>query len=146
MKTYIISDEKSRGNAMLQLQALSLEPVHVVEIKKHVKQRNHEQNSLQWAGMLADYSMQVVVDGRQYTAKVWHEHLKELHLPEQYEEGITLKNYVKWQEMPDGKLRLIGSTKQLTTKGFSEYMERCHAYGAQELEIRFTASPNQQNH
>lgn len=143
MQIIRIANEQARKYALLQIQALSLEPVMAVEIKRDVKKRSNVQNSLQWVGMLADFSEQGVVDGRTFSVKVWHEYLKEKLLPEHYEEGITLKGYVKWQEMPDGTLRCIGSTTKLTTRGMSEYMERCYAYGTEELEIRFTASPNQ---
>jgi len=142
MQIIRIANESARNSALLQIQALSLEPVMQVEIKKFTKKRSGEQNSLQWAGMLSDFSEQGVINGKTFSVKVWHEYLKELFLPDQEEEGITLKGYAKWQAMPDGSLRCIGSTTKLTTKGFSEYMERCYSYGAQELEIRFKASGN----
>lgn len=146
MQIIRIANEAARNLALMQIQALSLEPVMQVEIKRFVKKRNNGQNSFQWVGMLADFSEQGVFDGRTFGVKVWHDYLKEKFLPESYEEGITLKGYVKWQEMPDGSLRCIGSTTKLTTKGFSEYMERCYSYGSQELEIRFTASTNEVIH
>lgn len=142
MQIIRIANEAARNSALMQIQALSLEPVMQVEIKKYVKKRSGGQNSFQWVGMLADFSEQGVIDGRIFSVKVWHDYLKELFLPDRHEEGITLKGYVKWQAMPDGSMRCVGSTTKLTTKGFSEYMERCYSYGSQELEIRFSASSN----
>lgn len=140
---FIITSDQAKAAAQRAITGLTFDKPMVVEIKPHVKKRNNGQNSLQWVGMLADYSMQVVIDGRQFAVNTWHEHLKEKFLPEQYEEGITLKGYQKWLEMPDGSLKMIGSTTKLTTRGMSEYMEKCYAYGAQDLGIMFTASPNQ---
>ena len=93
---------------------------------------------MQWAGMLGDFAEQGVIDGRRFSQKVWHEYLKEKFLPDFPQDGITLKGYEKWLEMPSGEIRLVGSTTKLTTKGFSEYITQCHAFGAGELGIRFT--------
>ena len=113
----------------------------VVTIANYVKKRSSGQNSLQWVSILGDFSIQGIINGKQFSANVWHEYLKEMLLPEEFTEGETLNNYCKWQEMPDGKLKLIGSTTNLTTLGFSNYIEKCYAYGTQELDIKFMASP-----
>lgn len=47
---------------------------------------------------------------------------------------------MKWLEMPDGRLKMIGSTTKLTTSGFSDYLEQCYALGC-DLDVRFTANP-----
>ena len=125
---------------LLQLQALSCEPVKVVEVKPFQKLRTGDQNRLMWKSLMGDIASQAFVDGRQFSQKVWHEHLKELFLPEQAEEGITTADYVKWLEMPDGSLKMVGSTTKLTTRGMSDYLEQCYAYGC-ELGVRFTVSP-----
>jgi hypothetical protein len=78
------------------------------------------------------------VEGKRYSEEVWHEILKARFLPDQPTDGITLKGYKKWLEMPDGSMHLVGSTTKLTTRGFSKYLEDCMAWGASELGIRFT--------
>ena len=145
MKSHIIRTDKDKEIVIRIINELVINRPYVIDIKQYVKPRTNGQNSFLWVGMLADFSMQVFVDGKQFSVNTWHEYLKELHLPEQYEEGITLKNYKKWEEMPNGKLKMVGSTKKLTTKGFSEYMERCYNYGTYEHDIQFTAAPNQYN-
>lgn len=102
-------------------------------------QRRAAQNALQWASILGDFEEQVYAGGRQWSKQVWHEHLKSLFLPEKSEDGITLDGYQKYIEMPDGALRMIGSTTKLTVKGFAQYCEQCRAYGEQEFGIRFSA-------
>lgn len=135
----VIDSQQSRFQAVEAVKNITREPLMVVTIAPYKKKRSNGQNSLQWVALLGDFSMQAIIDGRQFAANVWHEHLKEQFLPESYEEGITLKGYMKWQEMPSGNLKMVGSTTKLTTKGFSEYMDRCYAYGGGELGIRFTA-------
>ena len=72
-----------------------------------------------------------------YTRK---KHLKALFLPDEASEELTLPAYVKYQEMPDGKLMMVGSTTKLTTKGMSLYFEQLYAYAVTELDVRFTAN------
>ncbi len=138
--TIKIDSEAAKKRAHGVLDDLAIDGKHCVEFKPYVKKRSNGQNSFQWVALLGDISMQGIIDGKQFSAAVWHEFLKEKLLPEQYEEGITLKSYAKWQEMPDGTLRMIGSTTKLTTKGFSQYVEKCYAWGTTELGIRFTAA------
>ena len=142
---YTLHNEQVKQNCIKAIHAVdvSVSPVMEVSIKKFVKQRTTAQNSLQWVGMLADFSLQGVMRGRKYDCDIWHEFLKMSFLPEQEEEGITLEGYVKWRELPDGTLQCIGSTKGLTTIGIGQYWDRCYEFGARELEIRFTASPKQ---
>ena len=47
------------------------------------------------------------------------------------------EGYRKYEETPDGKRILIGSTQKLTKHGFSLYMEQIYAYGA-DLGVRFS--------
>lgn len=141
MADFIINSRESRHAAVEAVKNITAEPLMMVTIAPYVKKRSKSQNSMQWVALLGDFSMQVIIDGKQFAANVWHEHLKEKCLPGLPEEGITLKGYVKWMEMPCGKLKLVGSTTKLTTKGFSDYIERCYAYGVTEFDIRFSANP-----
>jgi hypothetical protein len=45
--------------------------------------------------------------------------------------------------MPSGERVLIGSTTQLTVRGFAQYLTRVEAYGAQELSVEFHANPRE---
>ena len=142
---YILNSQQVKDACIKAIQAidLSITPFMCVEILPFRKMRTSEQNALMWSGMLDDFAEQVFIDGMQFSKNIWHEQLKEMFLPEYYDKELTRKNYVKWVKMPNGKYNLEGSTTHLTTKGMNSYLEKCYAYGAQELEIRFSASPNQ---
>lgn len=111
-------------------------PLQVV-VSEYKARRSAEQNSRMWAAITQQIAEQAWVNGRQYSEKVWHEHLKEQFLPA--EDGPSKrvrKGYRKWADMPDGTLRLIGSTTQLTTYGMTEYQTAIEAYATQELGVR----------
>ena len=104
-------------------------PLEVV-IRERVKARGLDQNALMWAGPLADIAAQAWVNGRQFSAEVWHEHFKREHLPEEFDPELTKEGYRKWDYTPAGERVLIGSTTQLTKRGFSQYLEQIEADGA----------------
>jgi len=112
-------------------------------LREKVKLRKPTQNDLMWAGPLKDIEEQGWLAGQSFHAKVWHEYFKELFLPEQAEEGITKEGYVKWGLNPKGERIVIGSTTDLTTGGFSIYLEKLYAYGANELNVKFSANPRE---
>ena len=137
--TFVI-DERGPIEAQKALGKLPTDGSMEVVIQKHVKKRTQGQNRYQWKAILGDISRQVRIDGKSYTPKIWHEHLKGLFLPDVADEELTLTSYVKWQEMPDGTLKMVGSTTKLTTKGMSIYFEKLYAYAVTELDVRFSAN------
>ena len=137
--TFVI-DERGPIEAQKALGKLPTDGSMEVVIQKHVKKRTQGQNRYQWKAILGDISRQVRIDGKSYTPKIWHEHLKGLFLPDVADEELTLPSYVKWQEMPDGTLKMVGSTTKLTTKGMSIYFEKLYAYAVTELDVRFSAN------
>jgi hypothetical protein len=106
-----------------------MRPIEVL-IREQPKTRHADQNNLMWAGPLKDIAEQAWIDGRRYSAEVWHEHFKTEYLPEEFEEGITKEGYRKWDYTPKGNRVLIGSTTGLTVKGFAQYLEQVMADGA----------------
>jgi hypothetical protein len=140
MKFTFVIDERGPIEAQKALGKLPTDRSMEVVIQKHVKKRTDGQNRYQWKAILGDISRQVRIDGKGYTPKIWHEHLKGLFLPDVPSEEITLPDYVKWEEMPDGTLKMVGSTTKLTTKGMSIYFEKLYAYAVTELDVRFTAN------
>ena len=134
----LLKEKMEHINAALN-KAIEVGGMEVV-IQKHVKKRTDGQNRYQWKAILGDISRQVRIDGKSYTPKIWHEHLKELFLPDEASEELTLPGYIKWQEMPDGTLKMVGSTTKLTTKGMSIYFEKLYAYAVTELDVRFSAN------
>lgn len=104
-------------------------PLEVI-IREPVKARGLDANALMWVGPLADIAAQAWVQGRQFSAEVWHEHFKREHLPEEFDPELTKDGYRKWDYTPTGERVLIGSTTQLTKRGFSLYLEQIEADGA----------------
>ncbi len=95
-----------------------------------------------WAGPLRDIAEQAWIEGRQHSAEVWHEYFKRELLPEEFDPERCKENYAKWAYDPGGERVLIGSTTQLTVKGFAEYLTAIEAFGA-ALGVMFSASPNE---
>lgn len=122
------------------LNCVPLDPDKPIEfiLREEQKQRKLDQNALMWVNQLADISAQAYIEGRTYSAKVWHEHFKELYLPEEHEDGITKEGYRKYDYTPGGKRVLVGSTTQLTVRGFALYLTQIDAFGA-SLGVMFSA-------
>lgn len=109
-------------------------PLEVL-IREPVKARGMDQNALMWVGPLADIAAQAWVQGRQFSADVWHEHFKREYLPEEDAENLheLVKDPFKWRKWdytPTGERVLIGSTTQLTKRGFALYLQQVEADGA----------------
>ena len=131
------------GNHQLQtaitvLQNVPIDPARPLEIRigEKVRDRNADQNALMWSGPLKDIADQAYINGRTFSAEVWHEHFKREFLPEEADPEITKENYCKCAYTPASERVLIGSTTQLTTKGFAQYLEQIYAYGG-NLGVRF---------
>ena len=140
MKVTFRINQRTQFYAAKAVNDLPTDESMVVIIQRYTKKRTNGQNKYQWKAILGDISRQVRIDGKGFTPKIWHEHLKGLFLPDEASEELTLPDYVKWQEMPDGTLKMVGSTTKLTTKGMSIYFEEIYAYAVTELNVRFMAN------
>ncbi|TAL90931.1 MAG: hypothetical protein EPN62_00935 [Candidimonas sp.] len=109
---------------------------------EEVKVRKPDQNSLMWVGPLADIADQAWVDGRTYCAETWHEHFKRQYLPEEFDPELCKEGYQKWDYTPTGERVLIGSTTQLTIKGFAQYLTQVQADGA-NMGVMFHENPRE---
>lgn len=101
-----------------------------VTIEPFVKPRKDSQNRLMWKCQLGDIAEQAFLNGRQFSKDAWHYYFKQQFLPEEYDRELTKKGYKKWDYTPDGERILVGSTTQLTVKGFSQYLTQIEAFGA----------------
>lgn len=110
-------------------------------LREEVKARKPDQNSLMWAGPLSDIAEQGYVDGRTYTATVWHEFFKREYLPEVFDPELCKDGYRKWDYTPKGDRVLVGSTTDLTVRGFALYLKQVEAYAQVELGVQFHANP-----
>ena len=111
-------------------------PLEVI-IREEQKGRSLSANALMWAGPLNDIATQAWVHGRQYSALIWHEYFKEKFLPDFPDPKQVKEGYLKYEETPDGRKVLVGSTNKLTKYGFNLYIENIYAYGA-ELGVKFS--------
>ena len=117
-------------NTILQLVPnLPIDPDHPLEvvIREKVEVRKPSANSAFWAGPMKDIAEQVWVEGRRYSAKVWAEEFKEEFLPEEFDPELTLEGYVKWGFDRKGRKILVGSTTDLTSRGFALYRRQVEA-------------------
>lgn len=115
------------------LPADAAKPLEVV-IREEKKPRKPDQNALMWSGPLRDIAEQAWVCGNQFDVKTWHEHYKREYLPDEadpcFDPSHVKDGYRKWAYSPKGEQILIGSTTDLTVKGFSVYLELIYADGA----------------
>jgi hypothetical protein len=138
-RVFKIDSDKSKYYAIQALKAISdyTKPQKMI-LEPEKKRRSNAQNSLMWVSLLGDFSMQVDFDGKKFLPDIWHDQLKKDFMPDPGTDE-TLPTYKKWDEMPDGSLKCVASTKLLTKKGMDIYLTKCYAYGC-ELGIRFTAN------
>lgn len=129
--------------AILRNLPIDSEKPLVVTFAEEKKLRGPDANSLMWAGPLKSISEQAWVDGKRFSAVVWHEHFKREYLPEDNDPELpelAKDGYRKWDIDPNGNRVLVGSTTELTKKGFSIYLQQVEAFGA-SLGVMFTESP-----
>lgn len=143
-RPFLLRDERVRDTLVAAVRNLPLDAMYPLEvvIREPVKGRKLSQNAAMWAGALRDISEQAWVQGRRHSAEVWADFFKRELLPEDFNPEMCKEGYRKWDIDPGGDRILIGSTTQLTVKGFSEYLMAMEAYGA-SLGVLFTASPNE---
>ena len=90
-----------------------------VHVSEHKAKRSTRQNAAYWA-LLDEISGQAWVNGRQYSALIWH----------QFFAGL----YIGWDELPDGKMVPM-STSTRTIADFSDYITKIQVYAAQQFGI-----------
>jgi hypothetical protein len=143
-KTIRLVGTDQRNTALEMIPRLPLDskkPLELV-VREEVKTRGLDANARMWVGPLKDISDQVRINGRRLTTKGWHEIFKRLYLPEMFDPELCKEGYQKWDFDENGEPILIGSTTELTVKGFAIYLEELTADGANRG-VRFTASPNE---
>jgi hypothetical protein len=141
-RSILLVGSMQKETARLVLENVPVDMANPLEfiIREQVKIRKPDQNSLMWSGPLVDIQNQAYVEGRTYSAEVWHETFKREYLPEEFDPELCKEGYLKWDYTPNGERILIGSTTQLTIKGFAIYLEQIMAY-AGNLGVMFHASP-----
>ena len=100
-----------------------LQAEKTLTLTARLKKRTPEQNRRYWGrGVLAQIAEQATVNGKLYSAEVWHEQWKRM--------------FIGFDELPNGQI--IGkSSTGLTTAEFCDFCTQVEAYAAQELGVRF---------
>jgi hypothetical protein len=137
------AEQLERAIAVLRNVPLDADKPLEFLVREEVKQRKPDANALMWAGPLRDLSQQAWLDGRQFSAEVWHEFCKKEFLAEEFDPELCLEGYRKWDIDPAGERVLVGSTTQLTVKGMSQYITQLHALGG-GLGVEFHEPPRGQ--
>lgn len=123
----------------------SAKPLEVV-IRERQRVRKLDQNALYHAGPLKDIEENAWIDGKQFSAASYHEFFKRSFLPEDNvaeadpANGYVKDGYRKYEQTLDGGQHLVGSTTQLTVRGFSDFLEQVYAFGA-SLGVQFSVNP-----
>lgn len=140
----LMRTESQRRAAHAMIDSMPLDEDKPLELigREEEKPRKLSQNALMWAGPLADIAEQAYHQGRTYSAELWHETYKRLYLPEEYDPELCKEGYEKWAYTPSGDRVCVGSTTQLTVKGFAQYLNQVEADGA-SMGVVFHTSPRE---
>ena len=100
-----------------------LQAEKTLTLTARLKKRTPEQNRRYWGrGVLAQIAEQATVNGKLYSAEVWHEQFKRM--------------FIGFDELPNGQI--IGkSSKELNTAQFCEFSDKVEAYACTDLGVTF---------
>ena len=151
-RTILITNDSAKNIAILAIRNAPLDAINPISvtISEQIKKRSGDANSRMWAGPLKDISEQAYMDGRTFKDVLWHEQFKELFLPDEHNISIeelselVLKpaEYKKYDYKPKGGRILVGSSTELTRRGFYLYLEQIYAEGA-NMGVQFSMSPSE---
>ena len=142
-RTFRLADREVVRRMVALIENIPVDAVRPLEvvIREEKRKRSLDQNALYWAGPLRDIAEQAWVQGRQYSADVWHEHFKREFLPDpdraDCDQSHVKDGFRKWCTTPGGLSVLLGSTTGLTVRGMASYLEQVYAYGA-SLGVQFS--------
>lgn len=143
-RPFLLKSEDVRERIIALVRNLPVDadkPLQVI-VQEYKEPRKLDQQALLFAGPMKDIAEQAWIGGRQYSVEVLHEYLKRELLPNAFDPELCLDGYVKWSSDPSGNPVMVGSTKKLTKKGYSAYLEGVFAFGA-ALGVVFHANPNE---
>lgn len=132
-RTIRLVGEVQRNIAIALINNLPIDEANpiCITVGEQVKARKLDQLALMWSGPLKDIEQQIYLNGRTYSDVVWHHQFKVNFLPEEYDAELCKSpDYRKWDYSPNGDRVLVGSTGDLTVKGFAQHLEQIHAFGA----------------
>ena len=140
-RVIFIKDEQAKTMALNLLRNLPFGGLDII-VAPHKEKRTLSQNAYLWAAVMADITQQAWFKGRQYSQPIWHQYFKQEFMPDMSNSDLAIlvkdfETYEKWMPMPDGTLKCVASTTQLTKKGMAIYLENIYAFGS-ELGVHFS--------
>jgi len=101
-KTILLRTEQQRDLAANALRNAPLDDANPVQfmLGEKPKVRGMDANARMWVGPLRDIAEQGYVQGRTYSADVWHENFKREFLPEEFDPALCMQGYRKWDYTP----------------------------------------------
>jgi hypothetical protein len=128
MSRTILRTERNLAHAMHELSGIKLDEDHPMQmvISEYRKDRTLAQNRLYWKWMGEISLGHMQATGEQHAPDVWAEYFKRQFLPVKF---YTVRN-IMIEKQP--------STRELTTKEFSDYLERIDHFAADDLGIVLT--------
>lgn len=103
-----------------------------VNIGEDEDDRSIQQNRFYWGPCLTEISEQARVCGQRYTSDAWHELFKRQFL------GFTIEKVLVAGRKRPTVIRRLRSTKELTVRQMSEYLDKLQAFAATELGVHFS--------
>ena len=142
-RTLLLRNESVRNNLLALVRNLPLDDAYPLEvvIREQIKGRKLDQNALYWV-RINEIAEQAWFEGRQFGPETWHIYMRRELLPEEFNPEYCREGYRKWAIDPAGERVLIGSTTQLTVRGFSDLIEAVTAFGV-SYGVMFSANPNE---
>lgn len=138
-RPFYLIDMAVRQRAIAAISNAPIDQIRPLQIliREAPRKRKPDQQALLFAGPMRDIAEQAWFEGRQHSVEVLHIWCKRQFLPEEFDPEQCLEGYQKWDVDPSGERILVGSTKQLTVKGYSNYLEQVYAFGA-AMGVMFT--------
>jgi hypothetical protein len=138
-KTFYMRNDQARESAIAMIRNLPLDDARpmMVTVAPFAKVRGLDANAYYWL-RLGEISAQAWLDGKQYSAEIWHEYARRNIMPDEIrtKDGETRS---KWAELPDGTATVI-STTQLEKRSFADYVTAVEAFAA-ALGVQFSERP-----
>lgn len=142
-RPFILVNQQVRDNLHKVIDTLPVDGTLECVIREHTKKRTNGQNAGHWGYKVQDITEQAWFGHppRQFDKDTWHIYFKEKFMPESDDTELSRKikdyeKYRKWSPQPDGTLRCIASTTQLTKYGMYVFDQEIEAFGA-ELGVLF---------
>lgn len=96
------------------------------------RDRSLQQNAYYWGVVLKEIAEQANLGGDRYVAEAWHIHFKRLYL------GYSIKKVQLPGKKRKSIVRELKSTKRLSVRKFSKYLEKVMAFAVTDLGVRFS--------